>query len=234
MEAPYTSQCRLHNTLIILMFLQPIGVAQRIFRQATKDPIMTLRHATIAAALALAAGLGACATATPYQPSPTGQSMSGGFSEQRLEAERYRVSFAGNTLTSRETVERYLLFRAAELTRQQGYDWFETADRRTDSTARTVVDADPFMRPGFGYGGGYGAWRPVWRYYGAGYGGWRAWDPYWGDPFFTSRAQVRTVEKFEATAEILMHKGVKPAGDPRAYDAGEILNSLSASIQRPS
>ncbi len=89
------------------------------------------------------------------------------------------------------------------------------------------------MRPGFGYGAGYGAWRPSWRYFGPRYGGWRSWDPYGGDPFFTNRAQVRTVQKFEATAEIVLHKGPKPAGDPRAYDAREIMGSLGADIQRP-
>lgn len=195
---------------------------------------MTIRKAALAAALALAAGLSACATGTPYQPNTAGQPWGGGFSEQRLEANRYRVTFAGNTLTSRETVERYLLYRAAELTRQQGYDWFETADRRTDISSRQVVDADPFARPGFGYGAGYSGWRPSWRYVGAGHrGGWRGWDPFMGDPFFTNHAQVRTVEKFEATAEIILGRGAKPPGDIRAYEADEVLRNLSATIQRP-
>ena len=175
--------------------------------------------AGLVAAVALAALLTACATATPYQPNIRGQQASGGFSEQRLEGDRYRVTFAGNSLTSRETVERYLLYRAAELTTQQGFDWFETADRRTDRDARTVIDGDPFGRP-FGY-------------YGPRYGGWRAWDPYWGDPFFANRAEIRTIEKFEASAEIVMHKGPKPSGDPRAYDAREIMANLAPSIQRP-
>jgi hypothetical protein len=195
---------------------------------------MTFKGAALASALMAITGLTACATATPYQPRSPGAQASGGFSDLRLEQDRYRVSFAGNSLTSRETVERYLLYRAAELTSQQGYDWFETADRRTDRTARTTVETDPFMRPGFGYGAGYGSWRPSWRYYGPRYGGWRAWDPYWGDPFFTNRAEVRTVQKFEATAEIVLHKGPKPAGDPRAYDAREIMTSLGQDIQRPS
>jgi hypothetical protein len=193
---------------------------------------MNLKKAALAAGMSLA--LAACATATPYQPAAPGQGGAGGFSELRLEPNRYRVNFAGNTLTSRETVERYLLFRAAELTVQQGYNWFETADRRTDRTVRTVVDSDPFMRPGFGYGAGYGYWRPAWRYYGPRYGGWRTWDPYWGDPFFTSRAQVRTIERFEASAEIVLHRGAKPAGDPRAFDAREIISSLGPTIVRPS
>ena len=205
---------------------------------------MTIRKAIsgkagLVAAVALAALLTACATATPYQPNLPGQTASGGFTDQRLEGDRYRVTFAGNSLTSRETVERYLLYRAAELTTQQGYDWFETADRRTDRDARTVIESDPFGRP-FGYyggggggGGGYGYWRPAWRYYGAGYGGWRSWDPYWGDPFFASQAEVRTIQKFEASAEIVMHKGVKPGGDPRAYDARQIMENLTPSVQRP-
>jgi hypothetical protein len=193
---------------------------------------MSLKKIVLVGALALTAGLAACATPTPYQPRAVSGSTTGGFSEQRLEADRYRVAFNGNSLTSRETVERYLLYRAAELTIQQGYDWFETADRRTDRTARTVVDADPFARPGFGYGYPYGYWRPSWRYAGPGYG-WRSWDPFWGDPFFTDRAQVRTIERFEAGAEIVMHKGKKPEGDPRAYDAREIMANLASSIVLP-
>lgn len=193
---------------------------------------MSMKKVAIAAALVIAAGLSACATPTPYQPKMSASSSAGGFSEQKLEGDRYRVSFAGNSLTSRETVERYLLYRSAELTVQQGYDWFETADHRTDRTSRSYVEPDPFMRPGFGYGYPYGYWRPSWRYYGGAYG-WRSWDPFWGDPFFADRAQIRTVERFEAGAEIVMHKGKKPEGDPRAYDAREIMTNLASSIQRP-
>ena len=63
----------------------------------------------ITAALALAA----CATATPYQPL---RGSGGGFTEQRLQPDRYRVAFVGNDYTSRQRVENYLLYRAAELT----------------------------------------------------------------------------------------------------------------------
>jgi len=193
---------------------------------------MSFRKLALVGALVLTAGLSACATATPYQPRVTSGAVTGGFSEQKLEGDRYRVAFAGNSLTSRETVERYLLYRAAELTVQQGYDWFETADRRTDRTSRTVVDTDPLARPGFGYGYDYGFWRPSWRYFGPRLG-WRSWDPYWGDPFFADRAEVRTIEKFEAGAEIVLHKGKKPEGDPRAYDAREIMTNLASSIVMP-
>lgn len=187
--------------------------------------------ARMVAAVALAALLTACATATPYQPNIAGQKAQGGFSDRRLESDRYQVNFAGNSVTSRETVERYLLYRAAEVTVQAGYDWFETADRRTDRTARAVIDnygyGPGWGGYGYGWGGPYGYWRPAWRGY---YGGY--WGP-WGDPFWGGSTEVRTIEKFQASAEILLHKGPKPAGDPRAYDAREIMTNLGPTIQRP-
>lgn len=191
---------------------------------------MSKRSAGIAVAVLLAAGLAACATPTPYQPNVPGQTTSGGYSEVRIEPDRFRVNFAGNSLTSRETVEGYLLFRAAELTVQQGYDWFSIVERNTDKNVRTYVEPDPFYSPW--YGPSYGYWRPSWRYYGGGYG-WRTWNPYWGGPFWGNSVDVRTVEKFEASAEIVMHKGAKPAGDARAFDARAVIDSLKPRIQYP-
>ena len=186
--------------------------------------------AVAAAALLTLGGLAACATPTPYQPNIRGQAVSGGYSEARIEADRWRVSFAGNSLTSRETVEGYMLFRAAELTLQQGYDWFAVVQRDTETNRRTYVEPDPLYRPW--YGPSYGYWRPYWRYYGAGFG-WRTWDPFWGDPFWADRLDVRTGERFEATAEIVMRRGAKPATDPKAFDARAVIENLGPRIQRP-
>lgn len=191
---------------------------------------MKPKIAAIAASLALAGLLSACATATPYQPNLPGQQVSGGFSDQQIEANRYRVTFAGNSLTSRETVESYLLFRAAELTVQSGGDWFSVVDRQTDRDRRTYVEPDPFYRPW--YGPAYGYWRPSWRYYGGGFG-WRSWSPFYGDPFWADRMDVRTVEKFEASAEIVTHRGAKPADDPRAFDARAVMDNIGPKVVRP-
>ena len=188
---------------------------------------MTLKTTTVAVLMA-ATALTACATATPYQPNLPGQAVSGGFSEQRLDATHFRVTFAGNSLTSRDTVERYLLYRSAELTVDQGYDWFANVEKQVDRTSRTYVEPDPF---GYG-GGGFGYWRPSWRYYGVG-PGWRRWDPWYGDPFWADRMDVRTVEKFEAGAEIVMGKGAAPAGDLHAFDARDVLKNLGPTIVRP-
>ncbi len=80
-------------------------------------------------ALAAALGLSACVTVTPYQPLKRGE----GYSEQRIESNRYTVRFAGNESTPRQTVENYLLYRAAELTLASGYDYFVIADQATEA-----------------------------------------------------------------------------------------------------
>ena len=180
------------------------------------------------AAIGLVAGLCACETATPYQPLQPGAQTSGGFTDQRLDQNHFRVTFQGNTVTSRETVETYLLYRAAELTVGQGFDWFETADRHTERDQRTYVD--DFYGPGYYgdgfYGGGaYGFWRPHWRFFGA--YGWGGWGPYGGP------TSIETVQKFETSAEIVMQHGPKPAADAKALDAREVLANLGPRIQRP-
>lgn len=188
---------------------------------------MTLRIKSAPAALLLVAtSLAGCATPTPYQPLASPRSTAGGYTDQQIEENRFRVSFAGNTMTSRETVETFLLYRAAELTAARGYDWFVMADRDTERRTRTTVD-QPFSPGPFGY------WGPSWRYRGAGFG-WRGWDPYWGDPFWDRQIDVRTVDRYEATAEIVMGRGPKPAGDPRAFDARQVLANLGPRIVTPS
>ena len=86
-------------------------------------------------AMAALVGVGLLATAactyssTPYQPISSANRVSGGYSDEQLGEYRFRVSFAGNSLTSREQVESYLLFRAAELTLEQGHTWFVIEER---------------------------------------------------------------------------------------------------------
>jgi len=58
---------------------------------------------------------------TSYQPA----SLSGGFSETRLSETSYRVFFRGNTYTSPERTEKFMLRRAAELALENGFRHFE-------------------------------------------------------------------------------------------------------------
>ena len=189
--------------------------------------------AALAASTLLVAG---CATETTYRPA-TGQGFSRtGYSDRQIEPGRFLVSFAGNSVTSRDTVERYLFFRAAELTLQNGYDYFVTADRDTNLQSRT------YSTPGIGYGGyggygfGGGYFGPSWRYYGRGFGGfgggygWGPWGP-WGGGF--NDFDVRTVDRYEATAEVVMRKGPIPRDNLRAFDARKVVDTVGPTVVLP-
>lgn len=164
--------------------------------------------------LALTTGLlTACATATPYQTADTDRY---GFQEQRIENNRVRITFRGNTLTDRETVETYLLYRAAEVTLESGKDYFVVADRSTDEDTRVRRDPFPSM---FAYD---------YRYYSPR----RGWSP-WYDPFWDEPASYREVSRYEAVAEIAMFNGRKPENDADAFDAREVQANLQGRIVRP-
>lgn len=176
--------------------------------------------------LAITAGIGACATPTPYQPyrAESASGVHGGYSDQQLAPNRFRVQFHGNDLTSRDRVENYLLYRAAELTLANGYDWFSIADRHTEHDVETYIRRSPW--------GVYGYWQPHWRYYRYGYG-WDVWHPEFGGPFWADSIDVTTVESFEVDAEIVLEKGPLPAGNPSALDARRIMAELAPTIVRP-
>lgn len=187
-----------------------------------------MKHALAAAATVLAVasfGLAGCETATPYQP--VAARDGGGYSEQQIETNRWRVEFSGNDLTSRQTVERYLLFRAAQLTLKNGYDWFQAVARHTDKSVDFYGDdysagwgaADwGLYRRGFGWGYGFGGYGP---YGGFGYGP-------WGGGF-----DIDQVSRYQASAEVVMGHGYKPPNNPRAYDARQVLAHLQGTIKYP-
>ena len=190
---------------------------------------MSLRKSRFAGAAALAlslAALGGCMTATPYQPyiPEGGPGTHGGYSDQMIAPDRYVVRFHGNELASRERVEGYLLYRAAELTVNHGYDWFMMDQKGMEHEIHTY--AEQHYSPWWG-----GYWRPAWGYY-RGSLGWNYWDPWMGGPWWGDTIDYHTVEAFEATAEISMHKGVPPA-DPRAMDARAVMARLAPTIELP-
>jgi len=184
-------------------------------------------------ALAAFAFLGACATATPYQAA--GDSLRG-YDNQRIEDNRWQVSFSGNSLTDRETVETYLLYRAAELTRQQGFDHFRVVRRETDEDSRLV--ATGFSQT---YSPFYSGFYCDYRFYSPRSIAFRrsAFAPSrfssFHDPFGYGfgAPDYREITRYEASAEIIMGRGEKPGDDPAFFDAGQVLSNLEGRIIRP-
>lgn len=159
-----------------------------------------MRMVLIGAAASL---LAACATAvgTAYGPA---DSKGYGYTQTRIEADRYRVAFAGDGATSPETVEDYAMLRAAELAVENGYDWFRVVGHTMDEAEKGGVGV------GAGFGtGSYGRRSGV----SVGVGG--DLGTVGGRRFYTSRL------------EVLMGKGDKP-DDPAAYDARSLIDSIRA------
>ena len=156
-----------------------------------------------ASALVVVLGLlAACAGGpTPYQEERDGY----GYSEQQIEENRYRVSFAGNAATSRQTVEDYLLYRAAELSVQTGHDWFEVVDRNTVQEY-AGYGGSPQVGVGVGGGSDFGVGLSFPVLGGAGGG------------------------RYTASMDILVHEGEKPQQDPDAYDAFSVISRLQPKI----
>lgn len=170
-----------------------------------------IRKAIFGAALASMIGLAACELGpTPYQPSD----RSGGYSETKIETNRYRISFKGNSATNKETVETYMLYRAAELTLQNGYDNFTIADRDTDKNSRVRQSGGSFYGPSFSY-----------MYFSPRFGWYGAYDPFW------TPTRYEQVTRYEASAEVLMGKGQK-SSDANAFDAHDVSKNLADQVLR--
>jgi hypothetical protein len=190
-----------------------------------------MKQQLLAFAVMSVTGLSACTTTTssftPYQAAVPGKF---GFSEQRIEATRYRITFEGNSRTTRQRVEDSLLLRAATVTIENGYDWFQVVNRATDP--KTYELRTPSI--GSSWGGGFG--------YNGGFATYRSWSPrygwvYYRDPFafgfndrFGDRDEVREITRFQANAEIILGKGAKPADRADAFDARDVSANLTPRI----
>ncbi len=178
-------------------------------------------HRTLASRIALAVaaasllGLSACATGpTPYEPQKAPGSM--GYSDQELTHNRYRVTFTGNSETPRETVEDYLLRRAAEVTLKAGYDAFLFDTRNTK--AKTTYMSTFTGWPGWG---GYGWYWHSWAY-----------GPYGPGPLDMDSTS-RPITRYHAYAEIVLLTADQAKSEPRAINAREIISHLGAPPPAP-
>jgi hypothetical protein len=160
------------------------------------------RPATSLLVLTLGLLLAACAAPTPYQPADGGF----GYSDQQLESNRYRVTFAGNSVTPRDVVQNYLLHRAAELTLEKGYDYFtvvrQDLERSTAYQGSGFTNAPVFFDSHRAIGWGIG----------------------------TTSYTAYPIDSYAAFADIVLHKGEKPEDDPNAYDARDVLRQLGPTV----
>ena len=161
----------------------------------------------LAPAILAAALLAGCAQPTPYAPAVDGK----GYKEQQLESDRYRVSFRGNSSTPRETVENYLLYRAAEVTLETGNDRFRIVKQEIESETVYRTTLSGFNNFGFS------------RF------------NYYYQPFFADFAtgSSRPITSYEALANIIVISGEENQDDDQTYDARDVIDKLGPTIVRP-
>jgi hypothetical protein len=152
--------------------------------------------------------LAACASAPTVYRAQAGAPNDVGYSEYRLEAGRYRVTFQGGPGASEAQIADYALLRAAELALQDGYDWFRIADRSTTGSGYN-------RGPQFSVGGGSASFG---RRSSVGLGV--------GTSFNLGQGPA-----FSRSIEVVFGKGAPPR-DRDVYDARDVVKNVGYGRQR--
>ena len=163
----------------------------------------------VLAVVMLGASLAACATPpTPYQPRVDGY----GYTEQQLDSQTWRVQFAGNSVTPRETVDNYLLYRAAEIMLFGGFDKFVVLEKEIErDTSYQGYGGVPRFGFGVFHGGGVGY----------GYSGDYGPGSYYPRVSYAGFATIRT------------YTGGRVSDGGVVYDARELVQQLGPTIKLP-
>lgn len=160
-----------------------------------------MKRLTFSLIAASALVLTGCASLAPYGPQMTARGQ--GYSELRIEQDRFRVTYSG--VGAPGPVADRALYRAAQLTVEQGYDWFEVTQRWIDGRP----DSAGGVRPSVSIGAGSGR-----------YGGWSSSGVGVGVGLNLSGPSPTST-----TLDIIMGRG--PAPDRReAYDARNVMEAI--------
>lgn len=161
----------------------------------------------LAAIAGVALLLTGCATAPVYQPREPGGRI--GYTDEKLATNRYRVTYTGSSTTRRETVEDFLLLRAAQVTLDSGFPYFVFDTR--DTKAKTTY---------------YSSF--------SGFPGWHGYGWYWHSwPYDFDDRDARPVTRYEAYAEIVMLTDAEAKNEPRALMARELADRLGPKANPP-
>lgn len=158
--------------------------------------------------------LAACASHSAYQPA--GDADDYGYYSHALGNDKYAVGYNGNSTMSESLVKDYALFHAAEMTMQQGKDWFRVIERESRSIEKpghafTRHRTDYVVQQRCGLLGCSSNARPVMH-----------------TTFGVDAAGGRTV--WSSRLEIVMGSGPKPADGGNYYDASALLGNLMSKM----
>ena len=183
--------------------------------------------------------LSSCSGPSKYMPRDPGVFGNNyGYAEVRFDTTGYQVLFMGNDKTEPATVEKYTLYRAAELTAQRGYDYFDvlngnggpgnapSSDMTVEITqvmpGKPGMSAEDMGRTPINPGMKPSQITPN-----------SIVNPNPDDvPGARNTAQSSTTTLHLNSKLIRMHKGTRSASDTTAIDAKAMLRDVGPSIER--
>ncbi len=155
-------------------------------------------------AIVMAAMLSACAT--PYGK----YGIAGGYTDSRIDENTFSISVDTNGFTNQQTTSMHALYRAAELTVENGFDFFVIASVANNSTSMAM--AMPGSSTSNTAVNAYGSTAYA--------------------RTTTTYAPTTVVPMVfpNSTLIIKSFKGAKPEGAPNAYDARAVMKYLGPQI----
>jgi hypothetical protein len=152
----------------------------------------------------------------------------GVFAMQKRGPNSFHLSVTGHSFTSREAIEQYLAYRAAELAKAEHFDWFTIVEHHAKGDKVLAPKADP-DGPRFSFRMAY--WRPVWRYKLGSDPAWKSWNPFSGSAFFAT--EPKAITTYEVSADIVLHKAPMTGIEPLAFDADALSDFLVNQVAPP-
>jgi hypothetical protein len=140
----------------------------------------------------------------------------------------FQLTVSAHFFTSRADAEKYLAWRAARHTIDQGGTWFTFIEKRAPGENAEPRPARDPEGPRHSFRMKY--FRPVWRYKTAGAAAWTRWSPFSGAPF---PANAKSFTDYELTAEITVRKGQMDDADPLAFEAWAVSDLLINQVSPP-
>jgi hypothetical protein len=139
-----------------------------------------------------------------------------GYSEIPLDNSTWQVTFCGNDQTTDDIVNRYALYRAAEITTQRGFDYFVVLDNNDVAALTSTVNHNNTKQTEIQH----------------------TVDPRTGKVIpvavttTSGSSTVTTTAAHTVTKTVRMFAGVRPTDNPDAYDARSMVTLMGPSIQR--
>jgi hypothetical protein len=183
----------------------------------------------MALAVLLCGGQALAQAPTPAAAIGPGPTARGVFSIKKT-GNRLHLAVAGHNFTSRDAIEKYLAYRAAEQTLAAKMAWFSFLEQRSRNDKVPVPKGDP-AGPRFSFRLEF--FRPLWRYKTGGSVAWKAWSPFSGTDFFVPNVDPKTITDFEVTADVALRSGKVDDVNPLAFDASAVSDYLINQVEAP-